>query len=118
MIAEYEVIANNEILFFHRDNYFHLLADSNAPIFIAPIANGTPNHRVKRGSYYPYRPYGYEYSYSTGRGYGSGYGYGTRYGGYGGCYNCYYPRPGRRLGAALLVGGAAFTGGLLGSRIG
>ena len=95
-----------------------MLADSNTPIIITPIANGTPNYRVKRGSYYPYQPYGYQYSYSTGRGYGSGYGYGTRYGGYDGCYNCYNPRPGRRLRAGLLIGGAAFAGGLLGSRIG
>lgn len=112
------VTANNEILLLIGDSNLHLPADSNAPIIIAPFANGTPNYRVKRGSYYPYQPYGYQYSYSTGRGYGSGYGSGTRYGGYDGCYNCYYPRPGRRLRAGLLIGGAAFAGGLLGSRIG
>ena len=113
-----EVNANKEILLLNRDSSFHLMSDSNAPIIITTVANGTPNYRVKRGSYYPYQPYGYQYSYSTGRGYGSGYGYGTRYGGYDGCYNCYYPRPGRRLRAGLLIGGAAFAGGLLGSRIG
>ena len=111
-----EAIVNKEILLFNRDSNLLLPTDSNAPIILTPIANGTPNFRVKRGSYYPYQPYGYQYSYSTGR--GSGYGYGTRYGGYGGCYNCYYPRPGRRLRAGLLIGGAAFAGGLLGSRIG
>ena len=118
IFGQNEVNANNEILLHYRDSNFHLLEDSNAPLILAPMANGTPNYRVKRGSYYPYQPYGYQYSYSTGRGYGSGYGYGTRYGGYDGCYNCYYPRPGRRLRAGLLIGGAAFTGGLLGSRLG
>ena len=65
--------------------------------------------RFKRSPYY-----NYGYSYYGRRGYGRGYGYGSRYGG---CYNCGY-RPGRAVGAALLVGGAAFTGGLIGSRIG
>ena len=65
--------------------------------------------RFKRSPYY-----NYGYSYYGRRGYGRGYGYGSRYGG---CYNCGY-RPGRALGAALLVGGAAFTGGYIGSRIG
>ena len=118
VFGQNEVNANNKILLHYRDSNFHLLEDSNAPLILAPMANGTPNYRVKRGSYNPYQPYGYQYSYSTGRGYGSGYGYGTRYGGYDGCYNCYYPRPGRRLRAGLLIGGAAFAGGLLGSRIG
>ena len=66
--------------------------------------------RFKRSPYY-----NYGYSYYGRRGYGRGYGYGSRYGG--GCYNCGY-RPGRAVGAALLVGGAAFTGGFIGSRIG
>ena len=70
-----------------------------------------PLHRVKRYSYY--QPYGYSSytSYNTGRYYGTGYGYG----GYG---HRRRPRPGRVLGAAVLVGGAAFTGGLIGSRLG
>ena len=63
--------------------------------------------RVKRS------PYEYGYNYYGPRGYGSGYGYGTRYGG---CYNCY--RPGRTLARGLFLGGAAFTGGFIGSRLG
>ena len=66
--------------------------------------------RFKRSAY---QPYGYGYSYYGARGYGSGYGSGARYGG---CYNC-YPRR-RPLAAALVVGGAAFTGGFIGSRLG
>ena len=58
-------------------------------------------------------PYSYGYRYNTGRGYGSGYGHGSRYGN---CYNCH--RPGRVLGTAAVVGGAAFAGGVIGSAFG
>ena len=58
-------------------------------------------------------PYSYGYRYSTGRGHGSGYGHGSRYGN---CYNC--RRPGRVLGTAAVVGGAAFAGGFIGSAVG
>ena len=59
------------------------------------------------------RSYNYGYSYNTGRGYGSGYGHGTRHGH---CHNCHHP--GRALGAAVVVGGAALAGGLIGSAVG
>ena len=58
-------------------------------------------------------PYSYGYRYSTGRGYRSGYGHGSRYGN---CYNCH--RPGRVLGTASVVGGAALAGGFIGSALG
>ena len=67
--------------------------------------------RYKRSPYY-----NYGYNYYGPRGYGGGYGYGSRYGG--GCYNCGCYNCGRRVGAALLVGGAAFTGGFIGARLG
>ena len=70
------------------------------------------SRRLKRSAY---SPYGYGYSYYGPRGYGSGYGSGASYGG--GCYNCGY-RPGRALRAGLVVGGAAFAGGFIGSRLG
>ena len=77
----------------------------------------SPDHepvgRFKRSSYY--QPYSYGYRYNTGRGYGAGYGYGSRYG-YGG-YR-YGRRPGRVFGGAVLVGGAALAGGVIGSSFG
>ena len=65
--------------------------------------------RVRRSPYY-----NYGYSYNNGRGYGSGYGHGSRHGHH--CHNCY--RPGRAVGAAVVVGGAALAGGLIGSAVG
>ena len=65
--------------------------------------------RVRRSPYY-----NYGYNYNNGRSYGSGYGSGSRYGHH--CHNCY--RPGRAVGAAVVVGGAALAGGLIGSAVG
>ena len=64
--------------------------------------------RFRRSPYY-----NYGYSYNNGRSHGSGYGHGSRYGH---CHNCH--RPGRALGAAVVVGGSALAGGLIGSAIG
>ena len=63
-------------------------------------------------------PYNYGYTYNTRRGHGSGYGYGYRNYGHGhhGCYNCGRPR--RPLRTAVVVGGAAFAGGFIGSSLG
>ena len=73
------------------------------------------------GGYGYSQPYNYGYRYSTGRGFGAGYGSGYRgYGGYG--YGGYgnggygYGR-GRLLRAAVVVGGAALAGGLIGSSL-
>jgi len=95
---------------FNLNEYDRRVLDDNSYISNSIGPDQNLHGRFKRSPYY-----NYGYSYYGRRGYGRGYGYGSRYGG--GCYNCGY-RPGRAVGAALLVGGAAFTGGFIGSRIG
>ena len=78
--------------------------DSNNPMTIKRNEEPTINARFKRSpTFYRYR-YPYPYSYPS-------YSYS--------CYNCYPPRrPARVAGAAVVVGGAAFTGGFIGGRLG
>ena len=64
--------------------------------------------RLKRSPYY-----NYGYSYNNGRSHGSGHGHGSRYNH---CHNCHHHV--RPLRAAVVVGGAALAGGLIGSAVG
>ena len=101
------------LLFNDIDGPTHYGVSPDVDVHIRNQVIDEPKPHSQRFKRSPYRPYGYGYSYYGPRGYGSGYGSGARYGS---CYNCY--RPGRALAAGLVVGGAAFTGGFIGSRLG
>ena len=81
-----------------------MMPDTTNPLTSKTNEEPNINSRFKRSpTFYRYR-YPYPYSYPS-------YSYS--------CYNCYPPRrPGRVAGAAVVVGGAAFTGGFIGGRLG